>query len=444
MTVCTTLIVDYFHEEKQRNKYLGLQTVATTLAATVFIILGGALGVGGWHTPFWVYAISLVIAVPMIFLLWEPGRGDATDAHVASAGRVPVPWRQLRLPLVVALFGGFTFYVMLIETSYLLVENGVDAADTATIGAVAAGASLVTAAGAFSFPRLARRGHRFVLPLAFGLQAAGMIVIWVAGGVPGVVAGAIIAGFGSGVLLPSMLTWALSGIRFEERGRATGWWNAAFFFGQFLTPLLIGALVAAVGGLPFAVGIVGVACALVALLLGLRLRRSAARRWRTRSPRPDRTVRRGIRGDRGVRMPRRRDGSHKIRLRAHPACAGVRGDSRLAEVVPAESIPDMAIGCKRGRVPWQLRPATPEAGNAVAPGDQARLTRSIANPLSIRSDDAHIPLLSMILHQLFGASTRSVANAPASAGVRRCLRLRRGCCARSRRRARGVGPQSSR
>ena len=73
MTVCTTLIVDYFHEEKQRNKYLGLQTVATTLAATVFIILGGALGVGGWHTPFWVYAISLVIAVPMIFLLWEPG-----------------------------------------------------------------------------------------------------------------------------------------------------------------------------------------------------------------------------------------------------------------------------------------------------------------------------------------------------------------------------------
>ena len=45
MTVCTTLIVDYFHEEKRRNKYLGLQTVVTTLAATVFIILGGALGV---------------------------------------------------------------------------------------------------------------------------------------------------------------------------------------------------------------------------------------------------------------------------------------------------------------------------------------------------------------------------------------------------------------
>jgi MFS family permease len=275
MTVCTTLIVDYFHEEKRRNRYLGLQTVATTLAATLFIVVGGALGVGGWHTPFWVYAISLVIAVPMIFLLWEPGRGDATDAHVATTGRVPVPWRHLRLPLVVALFGGFTFYVMLIETSYLLVENGVDAADTATIGAVAAGASLVTAAGAFSFPRLVRRGHRFVLPLAFGLQALGMIVIWAVGGVAGVVIGAVIAGFGSGVLLPSMLTWALAGVRFEERGRSTGWWNAAFFFGQFLTPILIGALVAALGALPTAVGVVGIACGLMALALGLRLRRTA-------------------------------------------------------------------------------------------------------------------------------------------------------------------------
>ncbi|MEL4317503.1 MFS transporter [Leifsonia sp. YIM 134122] len=273
MTACTTLIVDYFHEEKRRNKYLGLQTVVTTLAATVFIILGGALGVGGWHAPFWIYALSLVIAIPMIFGLWEPSREDMTDSHAAAA-KVPVPWRRLRLPLVVALFGGFSFYVMLIETSYLLVANGVDAANTAIIGAVAAGASLVTAAGALTFPKLAARGPKLLLPLAFGLQALGMLVIWIVGGVPGVVIGAVIAGFGSGLLLPSMLTWALSTIRFEERGRSTGWWQSAFFLGQFLTPILIGVIVAAVGGLPMAVGVVGIACAVVAVALGLGLRRA--------------------------------------------------------------------------------------------------------------------------------------------------------------------------
>ena len=101
MTVCTTLIVDYFHEPRRRNKYLGLQTVTTTLAATVFIVLGGALGVGGWHTPFWVYAISIVIAVPMIFALWEPTPIEAGDTREEAGVKTRIPWRRIGVPLLV-------------------------------------------------------------------------------------------------------------------------------------------------------------------------------------------------------------------------------------------------------------------------------------------------------------------------------------------------------
>lgn len=276
MTACTTLIVDYFHEEKRRTKYLGLQTVVTTLAATVFIVVGGALGVAGWHTPFWVYAISIVIAVPMIFLLWEPSRDDATDSHVAVGEKVRVPWKLISVPLVVTLFGGFTFYVIIIEASYLVVGTGVAASDTATIGLVAALASLATAAGAFTFARIAKLQPRVQLPIAFGLQAVGMLVIWLGGGLPAVVAGAIIASAGSGLLLPTLLTWTLSKISFEERGRSTGWWQAAFFLGQFLTPILMGVLAAVVGGLTIAVGLVGIAAGIVAVVLGVLLRRPAA------------------------------------------------------------------------------------------------------------------------------------------------------------------------
>lgn len=276
MTVCTTLIVDYWHEQRRRVKYLGLQTVVTTLSATAFIAIGGAVGAAGWRTPFWIYLAAAIIAVPMLFLLWEPNRADATDAHV-QAEKVPIPWRRLVLPLVVGLFGGFTFYVLIIEAAYLLVGAGVAPTDTPTIGGIAAVASLATAAGAFTFSRIAKVGPRALLPVAFGLQAAGMLIIWLVGGVPGVAAGAIIGGAGSGLLLPTMLTWALTSIRFEERGRATGLWTSAFFFGQFLTPIIMGALTAAVGGsLPVAVGAVGVACAVAAILLGFGLRRDAA------------------------------------------------------------------------------------------------------------------------------------------------------------------------
>ena len=156
MTVCTTLIVDYFHEQRRRNKYLGLQTVTTTLAATVFIILGGALGVGGWHTPFWVYAISIVIAVPMIFALWEPTPIEAGDTRDEAGVKIRIPWRRIGVPLIVTVFGGFTFYVIIIEASYLVVGTGVAATDTAVIGLVAAIASLATAIGGLLFARLAK------------------------------------------------------------------------------------------------------------------------------------------------------------------------------------------------------------------------------------------------------------------------------------------------
>ncbi|MDN4474739.1 MFS transporter [Demequina sp. SYSU T00192] len=277
MTACTTLIVDYFHQPERRNKYLGLQTVATTLGATAFIAIGGALGVGGWHTPFWVYSVALVLAVLMAFSLWEPSRTDSTDTHVGVGEKARIPWSRIAMPLAVTLFGGFSFYVLIIEASYLVVGTGVEAADTRTIGAVSAIASLATAAGAFTFARVARLQPRVLLPIAFGLQAAGMLVIWATGtSFIGVGAGAVIASAGSGLLLPTLVTWTIAPLRFEERGRSTGWWNAAFFLGQFATPLIMGGIANATGSLPVAVGIVGVAAATMAVVLGVALRRQEA------------------------------------------------------------------------------------------------------------------------------------------------------------------------
>ncbi len=273
MTVCTTLIVDYFHG-RSRTKYLGLQTVSTTLAATVFIALGGALGVAGWQTPFWVYGISLLIAVPMIFALWEPSPSEAADRRAGLGEKVRIPWGRIVVPLLVTVFGGFTFYVLIIEVSYLVVGTGVGAGDTRVIGTVAAIASLATAIAGFTFSRLPKIRPGSLLPWAFLLQAVGMLVIWGIGSLPGVVVGAVIASFGSGLLLPSLLTWVVASTRFEERGRVTGWWTASFFLGQFLTPLLVGALAGITGELTTAVGVVGVAAVVVAVLVMIPLRRA--------------------------------------------------------------------------------------------------------------------------------------------------------------------------
>jgi MFS family permease len=262
MTCCTTLITDYYSGE-QRNKYVGLQTMATAIAATVFFALGGALGSISWRAPFWLYAGSAVIVIPMVFKLWEPAKSQR-----ATAEKTPVPWRQIGAPTAVTLFGGIVFYALIVHLPYVITGLGV--ADTALIGLAAAIASLATAAGAISFRFLAKLGIRNLLALAFGLAAIGLSLVSVAGNLPLVIAGAVISSAGTGVLLPTLLTWAVNGLEFRQRGRGTGIWTGTFFIGQFLTPIVLGAAAATLGGLGFALGALGLACALALLVVLFR------------------------------------------------------------------------------------------------------------------------------------------------------------------------------
>jgi MFS family permease len=267
MTCCTTLISDYF-SGTERDRWLGLQTVFASLSATLFFALGGALGSGNWRTPFWLYASSLFFAVLAARLLWQPHVPARRDHRQIP----PLPWSRLRMPCLVTVFGGIVFYTPIVELPYVLDDAGVTAVPV--IGAITALASACTATGAFLFGRQSHRGTAVLLPMAFALAGAGLLVVSVAPAVPVIVLGAMIASGGTGLMLPTLLTWALSGLSYDERGRGTGLWTAALFFGEFVCPLLVLAIAAAVGTLGGALAVVG--C--LALVVGLATRVTLARR----------------------------------------------------------------------------------------------------------------------------------------------------------------------
>jgi MFS family permease len=268
MTCCTTLIADYWSGAR-RSRYLGLQTLLASVSATVFLGIGGALGSSGWRTPFWLYTVAVLLAVPMALLIWQPAR-------VATSAKLPpVPWRQLRVPCLVTLAGGVVFYALIVELSFVLDEVGVTA--TATIGALSALMSLATAVAAGSFAKLSGQTPRTLLPIAFGLSAAGFLVIAATASVPVITFGAVLTGAGTGLLLPTLLTWATNGLSFEERGRGTGLWTGTLFIGEFLSPVLITGVGAAVGGLRPALGLLGVVTAVLAVAVGAIVPRDAAR-----------------------------------------------------------------------------------------------------------------------------------------------------------------------
>lgn len=276
MTCCTTLLADYFSGAR-RARIFGLQVVFTTVAATIFFGLGGALGNHSWRTPFWLYASSLVLAVAAAVLIWQPvptaERIVERRAEVGQ-GLPPIPWQQLRRPVAVSLFGGIVFYALIVELSFVL--DGLGVTSPATIGQASALASLATAVGAIVFGWAVRLGVRILLPISFGLAGIGLLLVGLTHAVPGVLAGAVITSFGTGLLLPALLTWALSALTFQQRGRGTGLWTGSLFIGQFLCPILVLAVGHAVGGLTTALTALGAAALLMTLGLVTVLRPAPA------------------------------------------------------------------------------------------------------------------------------------------------------------------------
>jgi hypothetical protein len=79
---------------------------------------------------------------------------------------------------------------------------------------------------------------------------------------------------GAGMLLPTLLTWAVARLPFAVRGRGTGLWTATFSLGQFACnnaaiPFIIGFT----GGILPTMGVLGWLCgsaAIIALVVPIR------------------------------------------------------------------------------------------------------------------------------------------------------------------------------
>ena len=282
MTCCTTLIGDYY-TGKIRDRYLALQTMCASASATAFFVFGGALGAISWRAPFWLYAVGLLLAPVMARALPAPAPGAerAAGEEFVEAERRPFPVRRMAGLCLLTVFGAVVFYAVPVEMSYLLDDLGVDS--TGVIGAVTAIASAATVVGSIVFTRLTDRPRRR-LPALFLLCGAGFLVMGTADSLPLLIAGAVVNCVGTGLLLPSLLTLAMSRLDFADRGRGTGLWTAAFFLGEFFCPLVLLGGKEVLGDLASAVGLLGLAALLVSAVLVPFTRRTPRRELHHHAP----------------------------------------------------------------------------------------------------------------------------------------------------------------
>ncbi|MEV7548565.1 MFS transporter [Amycolatopsis sp. NPDC089917] len=240
MTSISTLITDWF-SGPDRASFLGLQQAFASLGGVVFLPLAGLLAAVSWQAPFWIYSASAIVAVFAVASLREPERAEPA---AREGERTRLPGRIVGV-YVLALVATLIFYMAPTQLPFLLEGFG---SGPAVIGAVVAGSTLTSVAGALAFPRVRKRlSPAAITTVSVALLGAGWLVIGTAGTVTQIVAGLLVGGAGVGLVVPNLNLRLAEFARPGQRGRVLSGLVTGIFLGQFLSPLVVQPLVQGIG-----------------------------------------------------------------------------------------------------------------------------------------------------------------------------------------------------
>lgn len=273
MVTTTTLIGDYF-SGVVRDKWLAAQTAFASLSALLFFNLGGLLGQFGWRTPFWVYSSAFIMLAAVLAFTWEPGKdappADLGEHHLGNASWAAFPWQRFAGIVAVTIFGSVLFYTVQIQASAGL--NALGLSNPARIGFLTSIASLGVPIGTYIYGKLPHDRVSRLLLAEFLMLGIGFVLMGRATTPTLFLIGCGINQLGAGLLLPTLLVWAMSQLAFEIRARGTGIWQSAFALGQFLSPLVVTTIARHTGTLLPSfqwLGVAGLAAAVVTIALML-------------------------------------------------------------------------------------------------------------------------------------------------------------------------------
>lgn len=260
MTAATTLIGDYF-EGDRRERWIGIQVSAISIAAIILVAVGGALGEAlGSRGPFLLYLLAAPLALVCAFFLFEPLKKDNLNVD-----KQPFPFGKI-LPLAIGgLFIGILFYVAVVKLGDFV---GLKTTPTpGLLGIVGAIVNMGVVVGAILFGILKTKlPATGLIALAMALMVIGYVASPNVPGVPLMTASVFLICMGAGISIPTFVTWTMSFLEPSARGRGVGFWQGAFFLGQFVAPITAVALTENLDGFGNALFVFAVLAAIVGLV----------------------------------------------------------------------------------------------------------------------------------------------------------------------------------
>lgn len=235
------MITDYF-EGDSRGLLFGLCSVFVGLGGTLYTMVAGRLGAENWWMAYYTYLIIAVVLVVM-FIVLPKGKKEVAETGKAQRARIP------REVIVVSLMVFFYFscnQVFSNNISMFLAQTGLG--DTVMSGNVSSVNTLVGAIGGLLVIPVHRLFKRQTLTVNAILGAIGAALIFTAGSIMPVFAGAFAMSFAYAVYN------AISSQYVSEASDTVGMafnlaiLNSSGSLGNFFSPMMIGGVAGAFGG----------------------------------------------------------------------------------------------------------------------------------------------------------------------------------------------------
>ncbi len=245
-TSVTTLIADYY-QGQTRSRIMGIQSAFVGGGGFIFSSVGGVLADINWRFPFAIY-LSVLLLLPLIFsVLYEPEIEKKPASNTSEKqSNFNIPWGFLALVYTIEFLHLMTFYITPTQLPFYLKTN-FDLPSNRSGFAVAT-LTLSQAVISLTYARIKRKlSHLQVAGLAFSLAGLGYSAIALATHYNFIIFGAMISGFGFGLLMPNARVWISGTVSEQIRGRSLGGLNTFFFLGEFASPVVVQPLVSSVG-----------------------------------------------------------------------------------------------------------------------------------------------------------------------------------------------------
>lgn len=261
-------ILGNMYEGEARSQALGYATSTLTIMGIAFPLLGGWVGSFHWQWAFGLYGIGLPLAILAARFLPEKSapktKADAKDAGSKLRQVLGRPY-TLRLLCTLSLVSIAMYAVVIYAPQYL--KQTIDATSVVNgivLASRAIGAAIISAFGA---KKLAQRlGRPTTVAIGLGLMALTLSTIPILHQLGWILVTAVFFGMGFGLVLPTLYGTLANLAPPDLKSSVLAAGTGAGFLGQFISPILLGPVLASCG-----LEWVFYAAAIVALLAGLLL-----------------------------------------------------------------------------------------------------------------------------------------------------------------------------